>query len=74
MSISNSSNSSQKNVDLIDLMLQIWKDKYYILFIVLSFVAFSIYKINNTTFTYDIFIKLLHLNKCLLTPINKLQF
>ena len=57
MSISNNSNSSQKNVDLIDLMLQIWKDKYYILFIVLSFVAFSIYKINNTTFTYDIFYK-----------------
>ena len=63
MSISNNSNSSENSVDLIDLMLQIWKDKYYILLIVLSFVTFSIYQINNTTFTYDIFLKVTLLNK-----------
>ena len=48
-------------------MLQIWKDKYYILFIVLSFLAFSIYQLNNATFTYDIFLRLLLLNKCQLS-------
>ena len=31
MSISDNSNSSQNNVDLIDLIIQIWKDKFYIL-------------------------------------------
>ena len=57
MSISGNSNSSENSVDLIDLMIQIWKDKYYILLIVLSFLAFSIYQLNNATFTYDIFLK-----------------
>ena len=31
---------SENSVDLIDLMIQIWKDKYYILFIV-SFLIFN---------------------------------
>ena len=57
MSISDNSNSDENSVDLIDLIIQIWKDKYYILFIVISFVAFSIYQLNNATFTYDIFLK-----------------
>ena len=48
---------SENSVDLIDLIIQIWKDKYYTLFIVLSFLAFSIYQLNNATFTYDIFLK-----------------
>ena len=57
MSISDNSNSDENSVDLIDLTLQIWKDKYYILFIVFSFLAFSIYQLNNATFTYDIYFK-----------------
>ena len=57
MSISGNSDSSENSVDLIDLILQIWKDKYYTLFIVLSFLAFSIYQLNNATFTYDIYFK-----------------
>ena len=57
MSVSNNSNSSENSVDLIDLMIQIWKDKYYILLIIVSFVAFSIFQLNNATFTYDIYFK-----------------
>ena len=57
MSVSNNSNSSENSVDLIDLIIQIWKDKYYTLLIVVSFVTFSIYQLNNATFTYDIFLK-----------------
>ena len=74
MSISNNSNSSENSVDLIDLMIQIWKDKFYICFIVLSFLAFSIYQLNNATFTYDIFLKLLLLNKCLKSLTKILSF
>ena len=57
MSISDNSNSSQNYVDLIDLIKQIWKDKFYILFIVLLFLAFAIYQLNNATYTYDIYLK-----------------
>ena len=52
MSVSNNSNSSENSVDLIDLIIQIWKDKYYTLLIVVSFVTFSIYQLNNAKFTY----------------------
>ena len=57
MSISNNSNSSENSVDLIDLILQIWKDKYYICLLFYHLLAFSIYQLNNATFTYDIFLK-----------------
>ena len=57
MSISDNTNSSQNNVDLIDLIKQIWKDKYYILFFVLLFLAFAIYQLNYATYTYDIYLK-----------------
>ena len=57
MSISDNSNSSQNYVDLIDLIKQIWKDKFYIIFIVLLFFAFAIYQLNHATYTYDIYLK-----------------
>ena len=72
MSISDNSNSDENSVDLIDLTLQIWKDKYYILFIVFSFLAFSIYQLNNATFTYDIYFKVTPSTQ--ISTLNKIPF
>ena len=57
MSISDNSNSSENSVDLIDLIYKYGKTNTIFCLLFCSFVAFSIYQLNNSTFTYDIYFK-----------------
>jgi uncharacterized protein involved in exopolysaccharide biosynthesis len=51
------SGNEENNVDILELLLQIWKDKFYILTILAVFFMFSIWLLQNSTFKYDISLK-----------------
>ena len=57
MSNKETSTENEKSVDIIELMIQIWRDKFYILIIVIIFFIISIWQLQNSTFKYDVTLK-----------------